>query len=181
MRNRKMVWVVFLMVAVLCIGAGFAVVSDTLDILGTANVSDSSVSQEFMKDVYFKKAELGNVTNEDENAPEDSISIDPNDNDKAYFSAKSLGDKNDSVEFIYTIANDNQIPVYVKPNLKTEFASEFFDIHSDWGGAEKTIPANGTVTYTLTVTLKEQPTSEVTASAAVELKASSDPHPVPNP
>ena len=56
MRNRRNVIIAFLLVAVLCLGVGYAVITDTLNI--TANVdlntaNDGPLNEEFDTDVYF--------------------------------------------------------------------------------------------------------------------------------
>ena len=56
MRNRRNVIIAFLLVAVLCLGVGYAAITDTLNI--TANVdlntaNDGPLNEEFDTDVYF--------------------------------------------------------------------------------------------------------------------------------
>ena len=53
MKNRRLVIGAFLMVAVLSLGVGFAALSDTLSVGGTASYSPEAAADEFNADVYF--------------------------------------------------------------------------------------------------------------------------------
>ena len=53
MKNRRLVIGAFLMVAVLSLGVGFAALSDTLSVGGTAAYSPEAAADEFNADVYF--------------------------------------------------------------------------------------------------------------------------------
>ena len=53
MKNRRLVIGAFLMVAVLSLGVGFAALSDTLSVGGTASYSPEAAVEEFNADVYF--------------------------------------------------------------------------------------------------------------------------------
>ena len=77
MKNRKMAIVAFFLVAVLCIGAGYAVLTDILDIQGVAN-------------------ETGNTAEVNTNTP-----------DKATFTVNTLAGKGDKATFTFTIKNEN--------------------------------------------------------------------------
>lgn len=178
MKNRKTVVVAFLLCAVLLLGIGYATLSDTLDITGSADVNVSDLEKEYEEDIYFVSA----VANE---GTPNSASVNGDNNDKASFSAKSLLKAGDKATFTFTIANDSAHEVTITPKLNATLgntAPEYFDIASDWNGAAKTIDAkasdaaNGTnvITYTVTVTLKVDPTEAVSGSFLIELVAVAD-------
>ena len=170
MKNRKVVVIAFLVVAAMLMGIGYAALTDTLDITGSADVNLSDLEKEFEEDIYFSAA----VANE--GAP-NTASVNADNNDKASFSAKSLVKKDDKATFTFTINNDSAHEVKVQPKLNATLGNtnpDWFDIESDWDGAEKTIAANSSITYTLTVTLKDDPPEVVTGSFLIELVATAD-------
>ena len=170
MKNRKIVVIAFVVVAAMMLGIGYAALTDTLDITGSADVNVSELEKEFEEDIYFSAA----VANE--GAP-NTASVNADNNDKASFSAKSLVKKDDVATFTFTINNDSAHNVKVEPKLNATLGntnSEYFEITSDWAGEAKTIAANGTETYTLTVKLLKDPTEAVSGSFLVELVATAD-------
>jgi hypothetical protein len=92
MKNRKFVVVAFLLVAVLLLGVGYAALSDTLDITGSADVNQSAAEEAFNEDVYFSAA----VANEDGN----TASINGDNNDKASFTATGFT-RNQTTKFCF--------------------------------------------------------------------------------
>lgn len=170
MKNRKIVVVAFLLIAVLLLGVGYAALTDTLDITGSADVNVSDLEKEFEEDIYFSAA----VANE--GAP-NTASINADNNDKASFSAKSLIKKGDKATFTFTITNDSDHTVTVTPKLNATMGNtntEYFSIESDWAGAAKTVAPHSTITYTLTVELEKDPTQAVSGSFLIELVAVAD-------
>ena len=169
MKNRKIVVIAFLVVASLLLGIGYAALTDTLDITGSADVNVSDLEKEYEEDIYFSAA----VANETGN----TASINGDNNDKASFSAKALVKKDDVATFTFTIQNDSAHTVSVQPKLNAASGNtnpEYFSIVSDWDGATKTIAPNGEITYTLTVTLLKDPTEAVSGSFLIELVATAD-------
>ena len=170
MKNRKTIVVAFLLCAVMLLGVGYAALTDTLDITGSADVNVTELEEEYEEDVYF----TGAVANG--GAP-NTASVNSDNNDKASFSAKSLVKKGDKATFTFTIQNDSAHAVSVTPKLNATLGNtntEYFTIESDWDGATKTIEANGSITYTLTVELIKDPTAAVSGSFLIELEAVAD-------
>ena len=168
MKNRKIVVVAFLLIAMLLLGVGYAALTDTLDITGSADVNLTDLEKEYENEIYFSDA----VANDGQ---PNTASVNADNNDKASFSAKSLLHKDETTSFTFTIQNDSQYDVTVTPKLNATLGNTnptYFEITSDWSGTTKTIPAGQTATYTLTVKLLEDPTSAVSGSFLVELVAS---------
>lgn len=166
MKNRKLVIVAFLLVAVMLLGVGYAALSDTLDITGSADVNQSAAEEAFNEDVFFSAA----VANEAGN----TASINADNNDKASFTANTLKGKGDKVTFTFTIKNDGDVDATVTPKLNATLGNtnpEYFAISSDWDGAAKTLAAHSEVTYTITVELIKTPTETISGSFLVELTA----------
>lgn len=165
MKNRKMTLAIFLLVAVFCIGSGFAVVSDLLDVSGTANVSQGNAESAFDDHVYFTEAVANRA------ADGDSASIPAGNNDKATFTVASLKGANDTATFTFTIVNNGDLDATVTPRLTTIDNDEFFEVTSDWAGQAKPLAAGDEITYTITVTLKKTPTDLQTCNINIELLA----------
>ena len=165
MKNRKGL-IAFLVLAVMLLGVGYAALTDTLDITGSADVNQSAAEEAFNEDIYFSAA----VANEDGN----TASINADNNDKASFTAKTLKGKGDKVTFTFTIKNDGDVDATVTPKLNATLGNtnpEYFSLTSDWDGASKTLAAGGELTYTLTVELLKTPTETIAGSFLVELTA----------
>lgn len=166
MKQRKTVIVAFLLAAVLLLGVGYAALSDTLDITGSADVNQSAAEEAFNEDIYFSKA--------DANQEGNTASINADNNDKASFTAKTLKGKGDKVTFTFTIKNDGDVAATVTPKLNAATGNTnptYFSIESDWDGAAKTLAAQSEITYTVTVELLKTPTETIAGSFLIELTA----------
>ena len=163
MKNRRKVIDAFLVIAVLCVGVGYAVVTDILDIQGVANVSATAAEKAFDEDIKFISA-VANVTG-------DTASVNADNEDKATFTVNSLKGQGETATFTFTIENGNDIDALVTPKLASNTNDTYFEVSSDWGGVAKTIAAGQTATYTVTVELLKTPTSTVGTSISIELTA----------
>ena len=166
MKNRRNVVVAFMLAAVMLLGIGYAALTDTLDITGSADVNQSAAEEAFNEDIYFSAA----VANEAGN----TASVNADNNDKASFTAKTLKGKGDKVTFTFTIQNDGDVAATVTPKLNATLGNtnqEYFSLTSDWGGEAKVLAAGAEITYTLTVELLKTPTETIAGSFLVELTA----------
>ena len=166
MKNRKTVVVAFLLCAVMLLGVGYAALSDTLDITGSADVNQSAAEEAFNEDVYFSAAVANQAGN--------TASVNADNNDKASFTAATLKGKGDQVTFTFTIKNNGDVDATVTPKLNATLGNtnpEYFSISSDWNGEAKTLEAHSEITYTLTVELLKTPTDTISGSFLVELVA----------
>jgi uncharacterized repeat protein (TIGR01451 family) len=165
MKSRKGL-ISLMLVPVLLLGIGYAALTDTLDITGSADVNQSAAEEAFNEDIYFSAA----VANEAGN----TASVNADNNDKASFTAKTLKGKGDKVTFTFTIKNDGDIAATVTPKLNAALGNtnpDYFSLTSDWDGASKVLGAGESVTYTITVELLKTPTETVAGSFLVELTA----------
>lgn len=166
MKNRRNVVIAFMIVAVMLLGIGYAALSDTLDITGSADVNQSAAEEAFNEDVYFSAA----VANQDGN----TASVNADNNDKASFTAATLKGKGDKVTFTFTITNAGDVAAEVTPKLNATLGNtnpEYFSISSDWAGEAKILAAHSEITYTITVELIKTPTETISGSFLVELVA----------
>lgn len=163
MKNRKIVIVAFLLVAMMLLGVGYAALTDVLDITGSADVNQSAAEEAFNEDVYFS----GALANESGN----TASVNADNNDKASFTANTLKGKGDKATFTFTIKNDGDLDAVVTPTISSNTNPTYFAISSDWAGQPETIPAGGSVTYTVTMELIETPQKTISGSCIIELTA----------
>ena len=168
MKNRRNIIVAFLLCACLIVGVGYAALTDTLDVTGSADVNQSAAEEAFNEDIFFSAA----VANEAGN----TASVNADNNDKASFTANTLKGKGDKVTFTFTIKNDGDVNATVTPKLNATLGNtnpEYFSIVSDWDGATKNLAAHSEITYTLTVELLKTPTETISGSFLVELTVTS--------
>ena len=166
MKNRKTVIVAFMLCAVMLLSVGYAALSDTLDITGSADVNQSAAEEAFNEDVYFSKA----VANQEGN----TASVNQDNNDKASFTANTLKGQGDEVTFTFTITNNGDVAATITPKLNVNLGNsnpEYFSISSDWAGQSQTLAAHSEITYTITVKLLKTPTETISGSFLVELTA----------
>ena len=166
MKNRRNVVIAFMIVAVMLLGIGYAALSDTLDITGSADVNQSAAEEAFNEDVYFSAAVANEVGN--------TASVNADNNDKASFTAATLKGKGDKVTFTFTIKNDGDVDAVVTPKLNATLGNtnpEYFEITSDWAGQARTLAAHSEITYTVTVELLKTPTETISGSFLIELVA----------
>ena len=166
MKNRRNLIVAFLLCACLIVGIGYAALTDTLDINGTADVNQSAAEEAFNEDIYFSAA----VANQEGN----TASVNGDNNDKASFTANTLKGKGDKATFTFTIKNNGDIDAKITPKLNDAQGNtlpEYFTITSDWDGATKDLKAGTELNYTITVELTQTPTETISGSFLVEFKA----------
>lgn len=163
MKNRRTIVVAFLLIAVMLLGVGYAAVTDTLDITGSADVNSEGAFNDHIK---FTDAEA----NQDGN----TASINADNADKASFTVNTLKQKGDTATFTFTIENSGDLAVTIKPKLNATTGNTlpaFFEISSDWNGEERELLANEEITYTVTVKLLKTPSETISGSFLIELTA----------
>ena len=166
MKNRKIVVVAFLLIAMLLLGVGYAALTDVLDITGSADVNQSAAEEAYNEDIHFSAA----VANQTGN----TASVNADNNDKASFTASTLKGKDDQVTFTFTIVNEGDIAAVITPTLNAATGNtkpDYFEITSDWNGESKTLAAGASITYTVTVKLLQTPTETISGSFLIELTA----------
>lgn len=167
MRNRKTVIVAFMLVVCMILAVGFANLTDSLEISGTAEITKNAAEAAFDADVYFTDAVA--ITNGN------TTSINSDNNDKVSFTASSLAAAGDTAVFKYEVSNFNDLKAVIKAtdidanvttftddegNVTTADAS-IFKIEYQWD--KTTIDAvnaggdPGVAYVTVTVTLLETP------------------------
>lgn len=165
MKKRRSTIIAFLLVAALCLGIGYAALTDVLDIQGTAEVNLAGVESDFDANVYFSAVSSGTGY---------TASINADNNDKGSFTVNGLTEKDQEITVTFTIKNDHDLPVTVTPAVKQNSNETYFGLSSDWQSQPQTIDAMSEKTIAVTVTLLESPTELQVASFNIELTAVAD-------
>ncbi len=182
MKNRKRMLVIFLVIAAMLIGVGYAAVTNVLDIQGSATVDIKHANDAFNEDVYFtgvKNAEGNFVSTIDANAGlKYTANINTNNNDKAQFTVTGLEEKDDTTTITYQIKNDSdyEANVTLKTVTNTNPADFNFSYYfgTDTTSESATIPANGTVEVSVVVSIARQLTDIASGSFILELNVTAD-------
>ncbi|MBP3437377.1 MAG: hypothetical protein J6K61_05685 [Clostridia bacterium] len=156
MKSRRIALVAFALAAVMTIGVGYAALSDTLNLNGTATLTHSEAEQEFNADVYFDS--VGNCTNCQVTISDADAS---NVKDVATLTINGgLSVVGDKATAVIVIKNDSSGTATITP---AHTSSTNFDIATD--AATYTVAAGSTVEVTVTVTLKVTVNADINAEA----------------
>ena len=156
MKNKRTFVGLFVILALLCLGIGYAAVSKNLVISGTGttnnetgNASDDVLAKNFL--VKFADSYTTNVTNGD--GAKISVSIDSN--TEATINAYELTTLNKSVSATLTIVNDSEDLIATIDIPTIENASEYFKVETDW--TKTVLNPDGSKEVTVTITLIKSP------------------------
>lgn len=146
MKNRRIVVVAIMLVAVLCLGVGYAALTDTIDATGTITYNQDLVLQ---------------WTGEVNKDPGDNVTTDTTNGDALAFTVDT-SDWEKGVEHTFTVTVTNTSTKYnatgVAVSAVTNNASANYTVEATIDAA--TINAGGTATVTITITLNSYPTTE---------------------
>lgn len=148
MKNRKTVVVAFLLVAVMLMGVGYAALSDSLRIDGTAHVKHENANNAFDGVIKFDT----NITNGKNQADTVEYSADA---DIATVKVNSLTVEGSTAVFHLKIVNGYQENVYVTPTIDESSAlydKTLISLSSNWKSQTHEIAAESEIEYVLTVT-----------------------------
>ena len=148
MKNRRFVIVAFMLVAVLTMSIGFAAYSTTLAIHGTTAVSAEAI--EFTEKVIFIDAESSNVAYGTAAVADDGKS--------ASFAVTGMTERNETVQFTYTIENTSDYDVSIEITTHpTPAKASKCTVTTSLGS--NIIPKNSTITATVSVVMNETVTT----------------------
>lgn len=184
MKNRKIVVVAFLLVAVMLLGIGYAALTDTLTIIGNAHIDIDAANATFDNKVYFSAAEATSTTGtggyvEGVLTNKDVASFTPDD---ATFTANQLATVGQVSVFTFTITNDSNVDAEVSINSTKQSGdanpsnsnTTAFTVAYTYPDGQ-TIAANGgTIDVVVTVTVANPITSATSATFGIELTVTSN-------
>lgn len=177
MKNRRLVIGAFLMVAVLSLGVGFAALSDTLSVGGTAAYSPEAAADEFNADVYFVSpaVDTGASTCEKTDSIQVAVEADGADaNDKLTITVgeDAFTSAGQVAVIKVTVQNDSTDAVSVSLDADAENTTNIEGVFTIAVTGVDTIEAGGEGVVTITITLNQ--TAQVEdAPISLTLKAES--------
>ena len=177
MKQRRAVIAIFLMVAILTLGIGYAGLTNVLDIQGTAKTTAEQADAAFEELVYFSETSSGTGY---------TSSINADNSDKASFTVTGLAKAGDKVTMTFTVSNESDLDAVVtlttveagahNPiNTNSTYYKLTYKLGADGQGAlpAKSGDTPGTLVITVEVELLVTPQQEITASFGIELVATS--------
>ena len=168
------------------LGVGYAALTDTLTIIGNANIDIATANKTFDEKIYFSAAQV--LTSEGTGTGDktaDNASFDPDD---ATFTVHSLAIVGEKAVFKFTVKNDSNVDAIISVNAtKTSGAvnpsnsnADKFDVTYKYENGNLVSQNNGqiakqggTIDIYVTVTVKEPVTSALTATFGIELTVTS--------
>ncbi len=163
MKKRRIVIVTFLAAAVILLGVGFAALSDSLSVSGSAKVEDSAANEVFDNKVYFASAAANDSGN--------TASV-GSDNDTATFTVSNLKGKDNTATFTFVVKNESDVNATIENFDFTSSNSAYFEITDDIT-ANTALNAGASVTVTVTVKLLKTPTETVSGTFTAAINVTS--------
>ncbi len=196
MKKRRIMIAAFLLASCLVIGFGFAALTTSMEIVGTAITHPNN--DQLDAKIRFASAK-DNSTYPDGTPAEskNAASIDSNDNDRALFSVNTLKNEGDTATFTFTIESvsvydielDVSISNQTRPasDLPKVYPTSLYTVTTDWEANKATLAkaANAetpsTITITVTVTLNTNPVENIRGdfTLLVNATAHGDPNNTP--
>ena len=176
MKNRKIVVVAFLLIAVLLLGVGYAALTDTLTIIGNAHIDVDTANKTFDERIYFSAAEATSTTGTGTTADIASFTA-----DDATYTANKLAVKGEKSVFTFTITNVSNVDAEITVNTKklsgdnnpSNSNTDKFTVEYSYPDGMTIAKNGGTIRVVVTVTLKDVVTSATSATFGIELTATS--------
>ena len=167
MKNRRIAILAFLLGACLCLGIGYATLSETMHITGLGEVSLTDASTAFDADIYFTAAQAG------DSKCTATITAD----DTADLTVDGLCGEGDSTYATYTITNFGDVNATVAATIASG-ETDLYDIEVEWVDGDNTLDAatdsvNDTAVIKVTVSLKYTPTVATSTTIKIDLVVTS--------
>lgn len=173
MKNRKFVVVAFVVIAAMLMGVGYAALTDTLTIIGNANVDIAGANSVFDEKIYFSDAKV--VKGVD---GKDNVNFDPDD---ATYNVHGLATIADEAIFLFTITNDSNLDALISVESKKQSGAEnpsnsntdAFTVTYEYPDGMTVASNGGTITVKVTVKLAKPIDVATSATFGIELIAKS--------
>ena len=165
MKNRRTVFLCFLLAAGLTLGIGYASLSDTLTIGGTASLTEEEAQNTYNEDIYFSNVISGTKCN----------AVITDDNDVGYITvtANALKSVGDEAIATYTVKSESDLDTVIAAPVITNDQAEFFKVSTNWDGNETDLAAGATADIVVTVKLIKTPDADVACTFNIQLGATS--------
>ncbi len=176
MKKRRLTIAAFLLAACLVIGFGFAALTTSLEVIGTAITHKDDNQLDAV--IYFSAAK-DNATYPDgtPEAEKNSAAVDSTDVDRATFTVNTLKKAGDSATFTFTIESMSVYETEIEATITNQtrsgsdltkvYPTTLYTVTTDWTDNKVTLGAKtaggdpASVTITITVTLNTNPTENI--------------------
>ncbi len=158
--------IAFLLLTVMCIGVGFAAVSDTLTVDGKVNVTADNFKDEFDGDVYFASASnaVGGETYTGVTAVVDTTNDSTKDTVKIEVAGTAFTEGKKQVKATFTITNESVLEQAAEVTVTiagfTGENAKYLTLELDKTDAQE-IAAGDSVVYTVTIKLIKIPENDL--------------------
>lgn len=192
MKNKRNVIIAFILICCLCLSIGYAALTDTLIINGSASAAakedtpDEPVDtlEEAFDDklgftaVVQATGNSANVSLKNGDAAVSTTQTTFTMTDEVTFSAAGFAQKGDKAVITYTITNNHPdlsasiaVPTLTDASGNT-LSNEYFSVSHDWTTAHNVAAVNGTTTVTVTVEMIKTPIENKEVSFKLTFTAS---------
>lgn len=173
MKNRKFVVVAFLVVAAMLLGIGYAALTDTLTIIGNANVDIAGANSVFDERIYFSGAVVTKGVDGKDTAAFTS--------DDATYNVHGLATIADEAIFTFTITNDSNLDASIIINATklsgvenpSNTNKDAFTVTYAYPDGQTIAKNGGTIDVVVTVKLAKPIDETTSATFGLELIAES--------
>ncbi len=186
MKNRKTVVVAFLLVAAMLLGVGYAALTDTLTITGTAQIDMNAAGNEFDEKVYFNDAKVisAECTGSGTATPDTASHT----TDDATYEVHTLAVLGEKSVFAFEIMSESNVDVAVTvnstklsgvanpSNSNEEYFTVTYEYYEDAALTSKitsdvVIESNKSIWVKVIVSVKKAVTTPTGATFGIELTA----------
>lgn len=165
MKKRRTIIISLLLVAALCLGIGYAGFAIDLIVNGSATLRGEAPN------VVFSAATIKSATNDDIRT---RAGIGATGTASLDITSAGFASVNDELVVTITIKNNHNFDVTVTDpaiNLTKIDNVDYFAVTTTWGDDDKTIAANGVVTFDLSIKLIKDTSDELTQKYTVTFEA----------
>lgn len=156
MRNRKTIIVAFLLLACMLIGVGYAALTDTLSVKGSAILTKAGAEEEVNEDIYFTNVVGTNCAANVDAQDADIIILRLTD------TSTKVSVKGNTCSFVATVQNDSKVAATITPVFEDDGETvkvgdsfkEYFEFSTDHD-SYNVAADGGTCEIIVTITLKK--------------------------
>ena len=167
MKNRKIVVVAFLLIAMLLLGVGYAALTTTLTIIGNAHIDMAQAGENFDERIYFSVAEAVSSTGTG-STPDRAGGVG---GDDGTFTANRLATKGETSTFLFTIQNDSNVAAAITITEETNSNEDAFKVTYAYSIPDKVIPSGGSMDITVVVEVIEPITVDTAGTFTIVYSA----------
>ncbi len=168
MKKRRTLIIALLLVAALCLGIGYAAVTDVLDITGVVEADAKDMEDALDGDVYFSA-----IDNSDPKAAlSELVGGSPTDN--ATFMVSGLATPGETVSVTYTITSDYEQDVWVSLITPSNPSNEFISVEYTGVDVGTKMSQGDEIEVIVTATLLKATNENVSLNYGLQLQVANE-------